>query len=174
MADPARRATGQGALALVLIASASGLSGCGDDPNNAPVEVSRAQYADISDCVQDWGSESACEYNPVGMDGQNLNTGPGSTNSTSVHHGSSGYWRGPWYSRSGTVYHYDGRVEPLAKAPSHANSVYTQTQSVNQIYSASSGRYATTPAHSHATTAKTASGRGGFGGTGRHGSSGGG
>lgn len=172
MRDRLRPAHRQGTLALVLIASASGLVGCSEDPNNIPVEVSRAQYTTIDDCVQDWGSESACEYNPNGMDGQALSGGQTTSGAHASHSG--GHWRGPWYSRAGTVYHYDGRVEPLRQMPSHASTVHTQIQTANQIYSASSGRYATTPAHAKATSAKIASGRGGFGGTGRHASSGGG
>ena len=50
----------------------------------------------------------------------------------------------------------------------------TQTQSVNQLYAATSGRYATTSAHPQATPAKSARGRGGFGSTGRMFASGGG
>lgn len=174
---PPKRRHRQGRLALVLIASAGGLAGCGPDPNDAPVELTRAEYTRVEDCVQDWGSEAECEFDITGMDK------PGAAGANATHgiassgwHGSGGglRWLGPWFSRAGTVYRYDGRVEALQHLPSHASGVSTSTRSVNQVYAATSGRYATTSAHPQATAAKTARGRGGFGGTGRLFSSGGG
>ena len=72
------------------------------------------------------------------------------------------------------VYRYDGRVEALQRQPVLASALRTQTQSVNQLYAAPSGRYATTSAHPQASPAKTARGRGGFGSMGRMFSSSGG
>lgn len=183
-----RRAHHQGRLALVLIASAGGLAGglagCGADPNDTPVEVSRAVYTQIEDCVQDWGSEADCEFDPSGMDnapgagappGQASSAaGSGHSTAHSTHYNGSGIrWMGPWFSRSGTVYRYDGRVEALQRLPSRNTGMDTWTQSANEIYANTKGRYATTAAHPQASPAKSArsaqsaSGRGGFGGTGR-------
>jgi uncharacterized protein YgiB involved in biofilm formation len=169
----------QGTLALVLIASAGGLAGCGPDPNDAPVQVSRAEYTRVEDCIQDWGSEAECEFDPSGMDqpGAAASANRGSSSGyagSGGHHGGGVRWLGPWFSQSGTVYRYDGRIEPLRQLPTHASGLTGGTRSVNQIYTAPNGRYATTSAHPQANGAKTASGRGGFGGTGRLFASGGG
>lgn len=178
MQDTSRLKHRQGRLALVLIASAGSLAGCGPDPNDAPQELRRAEYTRVEDCVQDWGSEAECEFDPTALDGAPPVTSSGGGSSTL----SSGYrsgggglrWLGPWFSRAGTVYRYDGRVEALQRQPMLASALRTQTQSVNQLYAATSGRYATTSAHPQASPAKTARGRGGFGSTGRLFSSGGG
>ena len=166
-------------MVLVLIASAGGLAGCGPDPNDAPIQTSRAEYTRVEDCIEDWGGEAECEFDPSGMDrpgaAASASRSAGSTYISSTGHHSGGVrWLGPWFSQSGTVYRYDGRVEALRQMPTHAAGLSTSTQSVNQIYAAPSGRYATTSAHPQANGAKTARGRGGFGGTGRLFASGGG
>ncbi|MBP6902957.1 MAG: hypothetical protein KBC73_22890 [Burkholderiaceae bacterium] len=172
-----RRQARQGRLALVLIATSSGLaglSGCAPDPQDQPQELARAEYVDVADCVQDWGSEADCEpeFNERGLDQfRQAASAPatGSSYSGGYRSGSGSLvrWLGPFYSRGGQVYRYDGRVEPLAAQPSRAAALRSQTLSVNQVYATPGGRYASTPAAPQATGAKTARGRGGFGGIGR-------
>lgn len=179
MSKPVPTTRRQGTLALVLIASTGGLAGCGPDPNDAPITMSRAEYTQVEDCIQDWGSEADCEFDPSGMD-QPGAAASGPNNGSSSHLGAGSRhsgglrWLGPWYSRSGMVYRYDGRVEALGRLPSRASNLLDGSQSLNQLYSASKGRYATASAHPSAHPAKTAAGRGGFGGTGRLFASGGG
>lgn len=175
----------QGTLALVLISSAAGLTGCAPDApdvSDTPVEVARAEYVAVDDCVRDWGSESDCEatFDPQGMDGQTPTSssahgaaGGGYRSGTvgnAVHH--TVRWLGPYFTRAGTVYRYDGRIEQLASLPPAAAQAPVQPLSPRQIYAAGSGRYATTAAHPDAAPVKPGSaaaarGRGGFGGTGR-------
>lgn len=184
----------QGTLALVLISSAAGLGGCAPDVpdvSDTPVEVARAEYVAVDDCVRDWGSEGDCEatFNPEAMDGQTptassghaaAGTSSGYRSGTAghlVHHGVR--WLGPYFTRSGTVYRYDGRIEQLRSLPPAAAQAPAQPLSPRQIYAAASGRYATTAAHLDAAPVKPGSaaaarGRGGFGGTGRAFASGGG
>ena len=176
MADAPRPTRRQGRLALVLIASAGSLAGCGPDPNDTPQDLLRAEYPRVEDCVQDWGSESECEFDPTALDGTASAPSSGGSTFSGQGHGGGGAlrWLGPWFSRAGTVYRYDGRVEPLQRQPLLASALRSQRQSVNQLYAAVGGRYATTSAHPQASAAKTAHGRGGFGSTGRMFSSSGG
>lgn len=182
----------QGSLALVLIATAGGLGGCApDEPDvsDVPVPVARAEYVAVDDCVRDWGSEGDCEatFNPEAMDGQTPTASNGHSAAGSgyrsggagnaLHHGVR--WLGPYFTRSGTVYRYDGRIEQLRGLPPGATNAAMQPLSPRQIYSAPDGRYATTAAHPNAAPVKPGSaaaarGRGGFGGTGRAMSSAGG
>ncbi|MDT7835541.1 hypothetical protein [Aquabacterium sp. OR-4] len=175
----------QGSLALVLISTAGGLGGCAPevaDVSDLPVQVARAEYVVVDDCVRDWGSEGDCEatFNPEAMDGQGTasgNTGSSASSGggSSFRSGSSGSavrWLGPYFSRSGVVYRYDGRVELMRQLPPGAVHARSQSLSPRQIYAAPSGRYATTAAHPDAAmvkpgAAQAARGRGGFGGTGR-------
>lgn len=171
----------QGRLALVLIAAGGGLAslgGCAPDPQDQPQELSRAEYVNVTDCVQDWGSEADCEpeFNERGLDqfrqaasapttGSSYSGGHGSGHSGGV--GSLVRWVGPYFSRGGQVYRYDGRVDTFTAPPSRAAALRSQNLSVNQVYATPGGRYASTPPAPQATSAKTARGRGGFGGTGR-------
>lgn len=178
---PARRLPRQGTLALVLIAS--GLGGCADDPAEQPLPVERAAYLQLDGCVQDWGSEADCEpqpsgatgeFNPAGMDQAGVSPGQ-SQGSAGTHssvyggHGGGGHvrWLGPYFSRNGTVYRYDGRIQPGQALPQHADALRAELRSPAQIYHQTTGRYASTPAHAQAASAKTARGRGGFGSIGR-------
>lgn len=127
----------QGRLALVLIAAP--LTGCGPNPDDVPQDVSRAHYASREACLQDWRSEAECEA---------LTERDGNGHVVTR-------WWGPYYTRSGSVYHYDGRITQQGGIPLNASGVTQQTLTPNQM-AAQPGRYAT-----------TARGRGGFGGTGR-------
>lgn len=170
----------QGSLALVLITTAGGLAGCapdGPDAADQPVEVARAEYVAVDDCVRDWGSEGDCEatFNPEAMDGPAAAASQGGGGSGSTYRsggGSTVRWLGPYFSRSGTVYRYDGRIEQMRQLPLGAASARMQPLSPRQIYAAPAGRYATIAAHADAAPVKpgaaaAARGRGGFGSTGR-------
>lgn len=172
--------TRQGSLALVLITTAGGLAGCAPDaPDTAdqPVEVARAEYVAVDDCVRDWGSEGDCEasFNPEAMDGQAAAAGPSASSGSGSSYRSGGSssvrWLGPFFSRSGTVYRYDGRIEQLRQLPPGVAHARMQTLSPRQIYAAPAGRYATTAAHADAAPVKPGAaavrGRGGFGSIGR-------
>lgn len=172
----------QGQMSLVLIAAASAgaLQGCGPLPDGystvasvdeTPQLMQRAAYATVEDCARDWGSAEDCEvsFDPEGMD----KVSPSAAGGTVVAHPHTTWW-GPYYSNSGQVYRYDGRVDrvdPVALRPSR---VVTQSLSPAGVYATPSGRYATTVAHPSAGSAKVAAiGRGGFGAAGRGGSGGG-
>lgn len=156
----------RGQLRLVIIAAAaSGLSACGDDRNEIPQSVSRAQYDTFEACVEDWGSDQDCEPQLAASDTA-ASAAPAQNTSHAGGHGIYHWW-GPYYSRAGTVYRYDGREDTLLRQPARAGRIITQDMTPAQIY-ASTGRYASTPVHTQAGKAKSqASGRGGFGGTGR-------
>ena len=133
----------QGQLALVLIATP--LAGCGPSAGDVPQDVMRAHYASREACLQDWRSEAECE----------------ALTERDRHGHVYTRWWGPYYTRSGTVYHYDGRTSQQAGTPLNATGIMQQTLTPNQM-ATQPGRYAATP-----------KGRGGFGGTGRAASGGG-
>jgi uncharacterized protein YgiB involved in biofilm formation len=149
----------RGGLQLVLISSAAALlPGCGPDPLDTPEPMSRAQYANMEDCLQDWRDESECE--PRRTDAS------GATSSGGVLR-----WWGPYYTRSGQVYRYNGRVEQVPVNVSHAQGFESRLLSPRQVYASPTGRYANVPAAPGASPAKSAQGsavkRGGFGSIGR-------
>ena len=73
--------------ALGLVAGTALLCGCDDDTKMA---VERASYATRADCERDWSRPDDC------------------TDAQGRVHGGVGLWYGPYYTRSGTVYHADG------------------------------------------------------------------
>jgi uncharacterized protein YgiB involved in biofilm formation len=86
---------------LGVLAGVSLIASCSDD---SKVDVERARYTTLSDCEQDWARPEDC----VSADG---NTQPASGTGYSgggSGHGGSGRWYGPYYTRTGTVYHNDG------------------------------------------------------------------
>jgi hypothetical protein len=162
MVDRLRPRHRRGHLQLVLISSAGAvISGCAPDPIDTPVALSRAQYASVEDCLQDWRDESECE--------------PQRDTTASGGGASSGgarrlVWWGPYYTRSGQVYRYNGRIEQMPVQVNNAQQVINRTMTAREVYAAPSGRYFGTPPAPDASAAKTAaarSGAGGFGGTGR-------
>lgn len=87
--------------ALGLIAGTSLLGGCDDD---TAVAVERASYATQANCEQDWSRSGDCVFVPDAAQ-------PASSASEADRagaHGAVGHWYGPYYTRSGTVYHSDG------------------------------------------------------------------
>jgi hypothetical protein len=153
----------------VLLASAGAvLPGCGPSVDDQPVQLQRAEYASVEDCLKDWRDEAECEPRRTGGSFAGGGGGGGATP------GRLGWW-GPYYTQSGQVYRYNGRVETAAVDVRHATQVQSSALSPNQIYSAGGGgRYASVAPAPGATAAKTSAvGRGGFGGTGRGGSGGG-
>jgi hypothetical protein len=161
---------GRGALHLVLIATATALPGCADDPADMPEPMTRAGYDTQQACVQDWGSEEDCEpgsFDPQGMDGVQAQGGHGSSGGSGFGSSYGHRWWGPYFSRSGTVYRYDGREQWRGARPLHAAVLREQVLSARQVFN-TPGRYATTPVHAQSGRAKlVATGRGGFGGIGR-------
>ena len=152
----------RGRLQLVLISSAGAvLSGCAPDPIDTPVALSRAQYASVEDCLQDWRDESECEPQRDTATSSSGGTGAGSARRL--------VWWGPYYTRSGQVYRYNGRIEQVPVQVNHAQQVVDRTMSAREVYAAPSGRYFGTPPAPEASPAKTAtrSGAGGFGNIGR-------
>jgi hypothetical protein len=184
----------RGALKLVLLGAATGsLVACGADPNDQPQELARASYASAEECAQDWGDAEQCEpqlvssgptnyssdaFNPEGWQGgTGGSSGAGGAGYGGYAGGPRYRWWGPYFNRSGQVYHYDGRITALRSPPAHANAVVREMASLNEVYGLRGGRYATTPAHAEAaavkSTARGAVARGGFGSIGRGGSGGG-
>lgn len=169
---PAARRHGRGRLQLVLLASAGAvLPGCGPSVDDQPVALQRAEYASVEDCLKDWRDEAECEPRRTGgsLGGSGYAGGGGGASP-----GRLGWW-GPYYTQSGQVYRYNGRVETAHVDVRHATQVQHSALSPNQIYNASgSGRYASVAPAPGAAPAKTSAvGRGGFGSTGRGGSGGG-
>lgn len=151
----------QGLLRLVLIGSASaGLAGCSDEPDAPPEQLFRPMYASAKDCEDDWGSGEACEP---------ANPSPGGGTHT-------GHWWGPYYSAN-RVYHYDGRVTPLARPPTRAGGTSQVFGSPTDLwrgrFTSPGSRYLTTPRHASASPVRIAASRGGFGSTGSRSFSGG-
>lgn len=161
---PIRRRHRRGGLQLVLISSAGAvLTGCAPDPIDTPVALSRAQYASVEDCLQDWRDESECEPQRDGASsGSGSSAGSGGARRL--------VWWGPYYTRSGQVYRYNGRIEQVPLQVNHAQQVVERTMSAREVYAAPSGRYFGTPPAPDASPAKAAaarSGAGGFGNIGR-------
>jgi uncharacterized protein YgiB involved in biofilm formation len=98
---------------LMLIRAAGALAGAGliaGCHNDTPVQVERAEYASLADCERDWNRPDDCSLSADG--GQPASGSSGSSGSGGYAHGSAGHahWNGPYYTRSGKVYHVDGDV----------------------------------------------------------------
>jgi hypothetical protein len=90
--------------ALGVFASASLIAGC---DNESKVDVERAQYATQSDCESDWGRPEDCVL--INDNAQPASGASSSGNGTGHGaHAIGGHWYGPYYTRTGTVYHHDG------------------------------------------------------------------
>lgn len=132
---------------LVLIgggfAAVGALSGCGSE--ETPVAMERKGYNTLQDCVADWGDPKDCQA-------------PAPASSARTGAGVVPFFWGPFYSRSGRVYHYDGQTSERAFASS-PRSVATDsvTQSPSSIRGTMPGNAPTS--------------RGGFGSSGRTSSS---
>lgn len=138
---PSPRRHRQGTLQLVLLGSLVATTACSPHPDDVQTSMKRALYTSQEDCRKDWKGDD-CERTPAG--------------------GGSHAWWGPYYSSAGKVYHYDGRVTPLAAAPAHKVYEHSNKLSPNEVFS-TPGRYTTAAPHASATGAKTVA-RGGFGG----------
>lgn len=141
--------TRKNAIRLVLIGGVATIaSGC--SPSNPPIRepMSRMGYQTKAECVKDW-DESGCE---------GVSSSTGSNGSSGAH-----TWWGPYYSKSGTTYHYDGKtsfVDPKTKTPAITKVSHLAPEEVF----ASSAKYKATPPAASASPAKAASARyGGFG-----------
>lgn len=172
-----RKPWARGPVRLVLLGSttALALAGCDDapGPDDTPVALERPHYAWFEDCVEDWQDPRLCEsgdsvelpadasFDETGADRGGPAPGAGGG-------GARGGWWGPYYSRSGAAYLYDGRIVRLASLPARAVGHLVRTASLGQVYRSPTGRYATTPPHPDgASPAKVAASRavsrGGFG-----------
>jgi hypothetical protein len=104
-----------------LLAGASLVAGCDD---NTPVDVDRARYATQADCEKDWSRADDCVFIEDGPQPASAasSTSGGSGSSGGGAHGG-GHWYGPYYTRSGTVYHHDGDETTERISTSNAASV---------------------------------------------------
>jgi uncharacterized protein YgiB involved in biofilm formation len=113
---------------LILIGAAGVLAGTGfmagcDD--NTPVDVERAVYTSQADCEQDWSRTDDCSFVADGAQSASGNA-PG-TSSGGGHAGGGGHWYGPYYTRSGKVYHADGEETNDAIRVAHSSDVSETT-----------------------------------------------
>ncbi len=102
--------------AASVLAGVSVVAGCGNDEQ---VDVQRASYRSLADCQADWPRAGDCTY---AADGAQGTSGASQTGSSGSAHGSGGGggWHGPYYTRSGTVYHRDGAESSGSVHPDHA------------------------------------------------------
>jgi uncharacterized protein YgiB involved in biofilm formation len=101
-----------------VLAGAGLVAGC-----DKPVQVERASYASQADCERDWNRPEDCTA--AADSGQ-----PGSgASGASAGHGGGFHWYGPYYTRSGTVYHANGDETSEAVHVSHSTGVAESTMS---------------------------------------------
>lgn len=88
------------------------ISGC-----EQSVDAKRASYTSKADCEQDWGRPEDCT-----QDGT-----PSSSDSTGA------LWYGPYYTRSGVIYHNDGSSTTRRVSPTRAVAVSSEIVSENEL-----------------------------------------
>ena len=111
--------------AMGVLAGTSLLSACND---NATVAVQRAHYATLADCESDWDRPDDCTFESDGAT-------PASGASQTAHvggHGAGGHWSGPYYTRSGKVYHSDGSTTNETVTTRNATSTSMEHVSVHE------------------------------------------
>jgi len=107
-----------------VFAGAALIAGC---DNDKPVQVERATYASQVDCERDWSSADDCSY--VGDDAQPA-SGASASGSTGGAYIGGGRWYGPYYTKTGKVYHANGEEtnEVVSTANSRGISESTTTE----------------------------------------------
>ncbi|WP_175772952.1 hypothetical protein [Paraburkholderia phenazinium] len=123
---------------LLLIGAAGALAGVGliaGCHNDTPVQVERAEYASLADCERDWNRPDDCTSAAVG--GQ---PGSGTSGSGGGHGGFSGaHWYGPYYTRSGMVYHANGDETNEVVRVGHSTGVSESTHTERSLTGHSGG-----------------------------------
>ncbi len=132
MAEPKK----SGVPKLLLIGACTVLAGGvlvhsysnGDDDSelDTGVPVTRASYDTLEDCLADWTTTADCTDAPIAGVGADLtasdtaasaSTSTVSGGSGGSHAGSVAHWYGPYYTRSGTIYHADGSQTQASSQP---------------------------------------------------------
>lgn len=108
-----------------VLAGAGLVAGCDRD---SPVQVERASYASQADCERDWNRPGDCTS--VADPGQ---PGPSSSTPGGGAHGGGAHWYGPYYTRSGTVYHADGDESSEIVHVSNSTGVSESTSSEHAL-----------------------------------------
>jgi uncharacterized protein YgiB involved in biofilm formation len=118
---------------LILIGAAGTLAGAGliaGCHNDTPVQVERAEYASLTDCERDWNRPDDCT---LGANGGQPASGASSSGSY-VHGGAGGaHWYGPYYTKSGKVYHANGDETDEIVNASHSTRVSESTHSEGSL-----------------------------------------
>lgn len=117
--------------AMGMLAGTSLLTSCDD---NATIAVQRAHYATLADCERDWERPDDCTFEPDGAT-------PASGVSQTVHGGHSavGHWSGPYYTKSGKVYHSDGSTTNETVTTRNATSTSAEHVSAHDVSKGSGG-----------------------------------
>lgn len=108
-----------------VLAGVGLVAGCDGDK---PVQVERASYASQADCERDWNRPEDCT-----ADASTNQPGSGTTTSGGGHGGGGAHWYGPYYTRSGTVYHANGDETSEAVQVSHSTGVTESTSSEHAL-----------------------------------------
>ncbi|HEV3425597.1 MAG TPA: hypothetical protein VG105_17815 [Paraburkholderia sp.] len=109
-----------------VLAGAGLVAGCDKD---APVQVERASYASKADCEGDWNRSDDCT---LVVDGGQPASGASSSGG-GVHGGGGSHWYGPYYTRSGRVYHANGDESSESVHLSHSTGVSESTSSEHAL-----------------------------------------
>ncbi|AXF11841.1 hypothetical protein CUJ91_28925 [Paraburkholderia graminis] len=202
---------------LLLIGACAALAGgtlvhsCSSSDDDSELDegvpVTRASYETLEDCLADWTMVADCREAPIATQTADVPASDAVASSPTngvagsaggSHTGVIAHWYGPYYTRSGTVYHGDGsqtqqsaQSGPLRPAlkydagghptralePAPAHAAFTEQATVAQrILTRGSG--ASMSMHAAAVTSRGGFGRGGggggFGGGGGHSFGGGG
>ncbi|TDV33949.1 hypothetical protein C7405_110200 [Paraburkholderia caballeronis] len=116
--------------ALGVLAGVSLVAGCDNESNS--VDVERARYATREECELDWARPDDCVYVDDTQPASDA-AASGSGGTTASGGGSGGHaggggahggrWSGPYYTRSGRVYHSDGGETDERISTRHADAV---------------------------------------------------
>jgi uncharacterized protein YgiB involved in biofilm formation len=108
-----------------VLAGAGLVAGCDRD---SPVQVERASYASQADCERDWNRPEDCTLAAgPGQPGSGTSTPGGGA------HGGGAHWYGPYYTRSGTVYHANGDETSEVVHVSNTTGVSESTSSEHAL-----------------------------------------
>ncbi|SIO55527.1 hypothetical protein [Paraburkholderia phenazinium] len=120
---------------LMLIGAAGTLAGAGliaGCHNDTPVQVERAEYASQADCERDWNRPDDCALlADGGQPASGTSSSSGTSGSAGGAHGGGGgaHWYGPYYTKSGKVYHADGDETDEIVRASHSTQISESTHS---------------------------------------------
>lgn len=145
------------------VATASLLNACDNSSGNV-THVLRNSYPSQQASLDDWQNPQDCTYigSPGVAQGTTATSAASSTNTASGYSGAHGtHWYGPYYTRTGVVYHDSGTTSNRAAPPIGRNGTTTELDVRDSELHGGSSAFYRTPSDEGAHESRVIS-RGGF------------